>query len=152
MLPGKSVISGRKTGFLVLTLPVGFLPVYLFFPGVIVIFDLCQFLLGTGLHAVYLFLPVFSLQGGKILRQPTLCGKPLLGFRFRILPGLLGVDMPTDISFFGCFCGFLYLFLRFFQITVTFVFGIFQQYVISFLIMFLNGSLCVIELPGFCHA
>ena len=37
--------------------------------------------------------------------------------------------------FFGCFCGFLYLFLRFFQITVTFVFGIFQQYVISFLIM-----------------
>lgn len=30
--------------------------------------------------------------------------------------------------------------------------GIFQQYVISFLIMFLNGSLCIIELPGFCHA
>lgn len=44
LLPGKSVISGGKTGFLVLTLPVGFLPVYLFFPGVIVIFDLCQFL------------------------------------------------------------------------------------------------------------
>ena len=41
---------------------------------------------------------------------------------------------------------------RFFQITVAFVFGIFQQYVISFLIMFLNGSLCIIELPGFCHA
>ena len=46
---------------------------------------------------VYLFLPVFSLQGGQILRQPTLCGKPLLGFRFRILPGLLGVDMQMCI-------------------------------------------------------
>ncbi|MCS2706635.1 hypothetical protein NXX46_17895 [Phocaeicola vulgatus] len=55
-----------------------------------------QFLLGTGLHAVYLFLPVLGLQGGKILRQPALCGKPLLGFRFRILPGLIGVDMPAD--------------------------------------------------------
>ena len=52
----------------------------------------------------------------------------------------LGVDMPTDISFFGCFCGFLYLFLRFFQITVTFVFGIFQQYVISFLSCFLMAA------------
>ena len=113
---------------------------------------MCQFLFGTGLHTVYLFLPVLGLQGGKILRQPALYGKPLLGFRFRILPGLLGVDMSADISFFGCFCGFLYLFLRFFQITVAFVFGIFQQYVISFLIMFLDGSLCVIELPGFCHA
>ena len=61
LLPGKAVISGGKAGFLVLTLPVGFLPVYLFFPGVIVIFDLRQFLFGTGLHAVYLFLPVFSL-------------------------------------------------------------------------------------------
>ena len=152
MLPGKSVISGGKAGFLVLTLPVGFLPVYLFFPGVIVIFDLCQFLFGTGLHTVYLFLPILGLQGGKILRQPALCGKPLLGFRFRILPGLFGVGMSADISFFGCFCRFLYLFLRFFQITVAFVFGIFQQYVISFLIMFLDGSLCVIELPGFCHA
>ena len=113
---------------------------------------MCQLLFGTGLHAVYLFLPVFSLQYGKILRQPALCGQPLLGFRFWILPGLLRVGMPTDISFFGCFCGFFYLFLRFFQITVSFVFGIFQQYVISFLIMFLNGSLCIIELPGFCHA
>ena len=152
MLTGKSVISGGYAGFLVLTLPVGFLPVNFFFSRVIVIFDLRQFLLGTSLHAVYLFLPVFSLQGSKILRQPALCSKPLLGFRFRILPGLLGVGMSADISFFGCFCGFPYLFLRFFQITVAFVFGIFQQYVISFLIMFLDGSLCVIELPGFCHA
>ena len=30
-------------------------------------------------------------DSGKILRQPALCGKPLLGFRFRILPGLFGV-------------------------------------------------------------
>jgi hypothetical protein len=61
---------------------------------------LCQFLFGTGLHTVYLFLPVLGLQGGKILRQPALCGKPLLGFRFRILPGLLGSICPADISFF----------------------------------------------------
>ena len=113
---------------------------------------MCQFLFGTGLHTVYLFLPVLGLQGGKILRQPALCGKPLLGFRFRIISGLFRVYMSADISFFGCFCGFFYLFFRFFQITVPFVFCIFQQYVISFLIMFLDGSLCVIELSGFCHA
>ena len=29
---------------------------------------------------------------------------------------------------------------------------VYKRQVISFLIMFLDGSLCVIELPGFCHA
>jgi len=68
LFQGQSVPAGGYAGFLVLTLPGGFLPVYLFFPGVIVIFDLCQFLFGAGLHAVYLCLPVLCLQGGKFLR------------------------------------------------------------------------------------
>ena len=126
MLPGKSVISGGQTGFLVLPLPGCFLSVNFFFPRVIVIFDLCQFLFGAGLHAVYLCLPVLCLQGGKFLRQPALGGKPLFGFRFRILTGLFGVGMSAYSCLFIKFNTFFGKIFSSTNITVVFFLQPFQ--------------------------
>ena len=147
----QTIATGGNTGFLVFTFPFSLLTGYFFFSPVIVVFDLCQFLFSAVLHPVYVFLGVFRLQRGKFLRQPALRSHTLLGFRFRFFIGLFRIGVSADISFLGGFGGFPRFLLRLLQITVTLVLRIFQQDIISLLIMFSDSLLRIIHLADFRH-
>ena len=147
----QAIATGGNTGFLVFTFPFGFLTGYFFFSLVIVVFDLCQFLFSAVFHPVYLLFPILGLECGKFLRQPTLCSHTLPGFRFRFFTGLFRIGVSADISLPGGFGGFPRFLLRLPQITVTLVLRIFQQDIISLLIMFSDSLLRVIHLADFRH-